>query len=372
MSEEDKCFYDEELMKASKEILGDHWGYGFEQLEQDIQEWAKSDFVEYQSIGLSNQGRDQWELTITDFDITKRDKHRIYIHARTHPNEVQSHWVTAEIIDYLLADTESSIFFRENFVFHILPMYNPDGVELEKPRENANDIDIESNWNATIPEVEVQNLKTRFEELMSEPNSIEVALNMHSAYACKRYFVYHLAGGSSYDFTHMEQAFINAVRNYFMDGIEHYSYFTSWGSGTPTQYPESWWWLNYQEGVMALTYEDMNCSSAGMYEKTAFSILNGIADYLGYDNSLVYNNPTNLDFIIYPNPVTDRFIVEWNNFDKAEGIKVYSSLGIDVSSLCDINYQRGEASVEVNSLPKGCYIVQILINGEILTKTIVK
>ena len=152
-------------------------------------------------------------------------------------------------------------------------MYNPDGVELGYSRENANGVDIESGWDDVPLEPEVAVLKNRFIELTTLVNNpIEVALNMHSAYSCKRFFVYHDEVGTSTYYTILEQQFINGIQSYFVNGFENWDYFVSWTSGTPDQYPESWWWMNHGENVMALTYEDMNCEAAGNYDSTAYAI----------------------------------------------------------------------------------------------------
>ena len=150
--EADKCGSD---LKATMELLnelGDHWGYSYDSLLVDLVDWESSEFVLLDSIGKSTLGRQMYELTITDYTVQDEDKHRIYIHARTHPGEIQSFWVTDEMINYLLDDSETGALLRSKCIFHIVPMYNPDGVELEYPRENANDIDIESNWGSSDPE----------------------------------------------------------------------------------------------------------------------------------------------------------------------------------------------------------------------------
>ncbi len=104
------------------------------------------------------------------------------------------------MIKILISDSPEAQTIRETCVYYIIPMYNPDGVELNTTRYNANGIDLESNW-FTIPnEPEVAALKASFIELMAKPKPIEVALNMHSSSLCKRYFVYHDSGGTSSDF----------------------------------------------------------------------------------------------------------------------------------------------------------------------------
>ena len=154
---------------------------------------------------------------------------RVYIHARTHPGEEEAFWVVDEIINFLLADTPEAVFIRSQSIFHIVPMHNPDGVELGFPRENANGIDVESGWDDNVLEPEVTVLQNRFIDLSFViPNPIEVALNMHSAYACKRYFVYHHENGTSENFTELERDFISGIQSYYPGGFEDWSYFVSW------------------------------------------------------------------------------------------------------------------------------------------------
>ena len=283
------------------------WGYSYQDLIEDLNRWEEYPYVVVDSIGFSVQNRALWEITISN-QPESSSHHRIYIHARTHPGEEESFWVTKEIINILVSNGQFAESIRSNFIFHIIPMHNPDGVELGYPRENANGIDIESGWDDLVLQPEVSALKNRFIDLMIPvANPIKVALNMHSAYACKRFFIYHDANGTSMNFSFLQQQFIMGVKSYFPAGFENWDYFISWTSGTPDQYPESWWWMNHGENVMALTYEDMNCSLAGSYDSTANAILRGIFDYVGFNLSTT--GDSNIDginnsFLLnnYPNP----------------------------------------------------------------------
>ena len=182
-----------------------NWGYGYNDLLSDLYVWGQSPYVTIDSIGASVQNRAIWELTISD-DPGSTTHSRVYIHARTHPGEEEAFWVVDEVINFLLADTPEAAFIRSQSIFHIVPMHNPDGVELGFPRENANGIDVESGWDDNVLEPEVTVLQNRFIDLSFViPNPIEVALNMHSAYACKRYFVYHHENGTSENFTELEE-----------------------------------------------------------------------------------------------------------------------------------------------------------------------
>ena len=332
-----------------------NWGYGYDSLLVDLDRWGVSPFVLIDSLGASVQNRGIWELTIAD-DPGSSTNHRIYIHARTHPGEEESFWVTNEIINILLSDTPLGNFLRANFTYHIIPMFNPDGVELGYPRNNANGIDIESGWDDFPLEPEVEILKNRFIELMwNVDNPIEVALNMHSAYACLRYFVYHASVGTSSEYTDMEQLFINSVRSHFPGGIEPWSYYVSWTSGTPDQYPESWWWMNHGQNVLALTYEDMNCDEAGLYDSTANAFIRGIIDYLGLD--FVGNDEANEAVPSYfglkpafPNPFNPIITIPFNLPESHYvEIVIIDVLGQVVAELSNKTWLAGQQSITWNA-----------------------
>lgn len=48
--------------------------------------------------------------------------------ARVHPGETVSSFMIKGLIDFLLEDTPDSSYLRNNFIFKIIPMLNPDGV----------------------------------------------------------------------------------------------------------------------------------------------------------------------------------------------------------------------------------------------------
>lgn len=53
----------------------------------------------------------------------------VVITARVHPSEVTSSWVVMGMIRFLTDPTNKEAkLLRENFVFKIIPMLNPDGV----------------------------------------------------------------------------------------------------------------------------------------------------------------------------------------------------------------------------------------------------
>lgn len=368
----------EELMPELP--MAPQWGYGYDSLLVDLRVWKQSRYVHVDSIGASVQGRGLWELTITSPDGPIEGRHRVYIHTRTHPNEVQSFHVAEAMIDQLIDESDYSRRLLERTIFHIVPMYNPDGVELELGRLNAHNIDLERNWITETPEPEVAALRARFVALMASSAPIEVALNMHSATACARYFVYHDTAGTSPHFTALEQRFITGVRSFFPRGIKPWYYLQSWDTGTATLFPEGWWWINYGEQVMALTYEDMNCAAAGEYDSTANAILRGIADYLGISIPASIQTGADLSDIgaitsLSPNPFSGSTTIVYQLPRTAHvSMRVVDQMGNEVARLADELQEAGGHRIvwHPDHLPAGTYLVQLQSAGRVQSRVAVK
>ncbi len=362
-----------------------NWGYGFDSLRADLERWGASPFVRIDSVGASVQNRVLYMLTIQDTGSAVHPRKRIWIHARTHPNEVQGTWVTNQIINQLLGESAIARQLRRECVFNIIPMINPDGVELSLARQNAHNIDIESNWTAVPGEPEVQTLRRTFVGLMALENPILVALNMHSAYGSERYFVFHAAGGTSDAYAAVEERFINGVRSYFPGGIQPHTFFVSWLTAPSQVYPESWFWQNHRESVLALTYEDMNSGAARAFDSTANAILRGIADELGVSvPTLVAEMNISPGGIRleqnYPNPfnpaTTIRFSVAApdprasGNRTRAVKLAVYDILGREVAVL--VNEQKSEGIFETvfdgSRFGSGVYFLGLEADGLVLTR----
>ena len=334
VAEYDKCGFPMDDSDLGQYISPEYMGYSYDSLLIDLELWRMSEYVKIDSIGLIVQGRPLWQLTISSDPNNVAGKRTVHIHARTHPQETEGFYVTDEMIKILLSESEFAQTARANCVFYIIPMYNPDGVELGLPRRNANNIDLEANWSTFPHQPEVAALKARFTQLMASPNPIEVMLNMHSSSLCARYFVYHHENGTSPNYAVLQQSFINGVRSFYPNAIEPYNYFVSWTSGTALQYPESWCWLNHGENIMAITYEDKyrpSCSTSGNYDSTANAILRGVLDYMDITTDVEQvADPSPIEFELeqnYPNPFNPSTKISWQSAVSSwQTLKVYTLL----------------------------------------------
>jgi len=369
----DKCGYNSKWARSYLEILGDHWGYSYDSLLMDLEKWSASPYITIDSLGASVQNRAIWQLSITSDDTADLKKQTVFLHARTHPGEVQSWWVTEQVIDQLTSDSDIARLLRKNSIFYIIPMYNPDGVELEFARENANGVDIESNWDAITVQPEVAVLRARFSELMASDAPIKVAMNMHSAYGTNRFFVYHSSLGTSNEYAILEEIYIEGVRHYYLKGIEPWYYRVTWTTDTPTYYPESWFWLNHQENVMALTYEDWNDALAANFDSTANALLRGIADYLDIRPVTTEEAPSLVvKFNLmqnYPNPFNLRTKIKYElPITNYVDLSIYNLLGQKVDILVSENQVAGNHAVEWNAsgFASGIYYYRLQTDGGIV------
>jgi hypothetical protein len=357
-----------------------NWGYGYDSLKNDLTKWALSPLVRIDSVGATVQDRTMYMLTIQNTTLPPTPRKRIWIHARTHPNEVQGTWVTNEMIKILLGETSLGRKLRDSCIFNIMPMYNPDGVELGKSRENANNIDIESNWNTIPAQPEVQALRNVFSGLMALPNPIQVALNMHSSIDCSRYFVYHDPTGTSTTYAGKQQKFINGVRGYFPNGFQPYNYFVSWIGSASRVYPESWFWYNHGEKVLALTYEDMNCSANGMYENTAQAILSGLFDYLfipssGLPGERLERQPYAFKLMNnYPNPFNPTTTIAFSLPSQSVAtLKIFDVIGRECATLVSEPLSAGMHTIrwDAGMLSSGMYYCRLQAGDNVETKKII-
>jgi cytosolic carboxypeptidase protein 2/3 len=81
-------------------------------------------------------GNDVPLLTITNHDspIDVRQKQVIVLTGRVHPGESPASWLMRGVIHYLTGSTEAAERLRNQFLFKIVPMLNPDGVIVGNTR----------------------------------------------------------------------------------------------------------------------------------------------------------------------------------------------------------------------------------------------
>lgn len=105
-----------------------------------------------ESLTSSVQGR---RLELITIDHVKRPakvdaKHKtrvIFVLARSHPGASPASFVVQGLLEFLIGNHPIAKILRENFVFKVLPMLNPDGVFLGNNRCNLVGQDLNRTWN---------------------------------------------------------------------------------------------------------------------------------------------------------------------------------------------------------------------------------
>ncbi len=97
-------------------------------------------------LGLSEEGRNIDLLKITNSSIPDSGKETIYIVGRQHAAETCSSHMLKGMIDFLISDNTDAQRLRDQTVFYIVPMVNPDGVYLGNSRVTSENRDPNRDW----------------------------------------------------------------------------------------------------------------------------------------------------------------------------------------------------------------------------------
>ena len=137
-------------------------------------------------------------VTITTFSNkveSMKNRKGIVLFSRVHPGESNASWMMKGIIDYLTGPTLSAKILRDNFIFKIIPMLNPDGVIIGNNRCGYNGFDLNRCWidpskklHPTI--FHAKNMLKQF----AEENEILLTCDFHGHSRKKNIFMYGCVG----------------------------------------------------------------------------------------------------------------------------------------------------------------------------------
>jgi hypothetical protein len=285
--------------------------YTFTDLKNYLQSIAGSPYMDIQTAGYSQEGKPIYVIKITDPGVPASGKKRIIIHARTHPAETPPSFLIEGMIDYLLSGTREASGILAGFEVYIFPMQNVDGVIAGNYRSTPKSENLEMMWTYDSrnpldligyvpPEVAI--IHQYAKGLMTDGGPpVSMALNLHASNSEPdiRPFFYPHFGTESQGYSAVEASlwekqlrFIDRLATrYGADMLEPVP--DEGGAGfVGKTYPESWWWANFQDRVMAMTME-MTYGRAGYAPRwiepndlrnLGRSLVLSISDY--YDDSI--------------------------------------------------------------------------------------
>ncbi len=248
--------------------------YTFSHLEIFIEEWNTHPSLKIQTAGKTQENRIIYLLTISDFDVDIENKKRVIMHARTHPAETPPSFLLEGMIDFLLSGSSEAKEILKTHEFSIFPMQNVDGVISGNYRSTPLSENLEVMWYYDTdnpvnlkPEApqEVSVIHQYAKELMSDGGPpVSLALNLHASNSEPdiRTFFYPHFGTLEQGYSEAEAslwgkqiAFINSLAMHLGSDMIEPTTEEGGSSFASKTYPESWWWVNYQDQVMAMTME---------------------------------------------------------------------------------------------------------------------
>ncbi|OMJ74656.1 hypothetical protein SteCoe_26367 [Stentor coeruleus] len=137
-------------------------------------------------------------LTITSFN-NKAESHKyrkgVVLFARVHPGESNASWMMKGIIDYLTGPTLQAKILRDNFVFKIIPMLNPDGVICGNNRCGNAGVDLNRCWIDPSKKLHptIYHAKAMVKQF-TEENEIVFSCDFHGHSRKKNVFMYGCIG----------------------------------------------------------------------------------------------------------------------------------------------------------------------------------
>jgi hypothetical protein len=113
------------VMPGETEI---HWHppYTYTQGEQFVASLRGQPLVKIEKLGSSDDGRNLWLLRITD--DSPRAKKPALIYARVHAYESAGSYTMEGMVRWLISGEPYAAAALRQYVFHVIPMMNPDGV----------------------------------------------------------------------------------------------------------------------------------------------------------------------------------------------------------------------------------------------------
>lgn len=134
--------------------------------------------ISHGAYGKSVKGRDLLYLDI--YEGSKEDKPMVVLLSRQHPPEVSGYLAMRHYVNALLDTNVIASSFRQKYRTLVLPMLNPDGVDMGHWRHNAHGIDLNRDWGIYVqPEIK-QTVDFIVREAKMNDNEVVLGLDFHS------------------------------------------------------------------------------------------------------------------------------------------------------------------------------------------------
>jgi len=141
-----------------------------------------SPYLHAEVVGKTVEGRDMILLTVTNPSVSDANKKVLWLMARQHAWEASTSWVAEGALRFLLSSDPKAGRIRNEAVFKIFPMADPDGVARGGVRFNVHGFDLNRNWDAVDPKLmpEIAAQHKAMLDWIAGGRRIDLFLTMHN------------------------------------------------------------------------------------------------------------------------------------------------------------------------------------------------
>jgi len=172
--------------------------FSYERMQDYVDTVSASQWATETFLGTSEQGKNIDLLTITNTAIPDTDKEDIYIIGRQHASEISSSHMIKGMIDFLISNDPDAEAMRDNFIFYIVPMVNPDGVASGKSRATSENRDPNRDWDNS-QSVEINIVRNNINSI-DTIRKIDLFIDWHSQMNDDRWYNFVYTTPVHYDF----------------------------------------------------------------------------------------------------------------------------------------------------------------------------
>ncbi|MBN2287806.1 MAG: succinylglutamate desuccinylase/aspartoacylase family protein, partial [Candidatus Glassbacteria bacterium] len=161
--------------------------YTMRNLNMFIERWEDNPDFYLEPIGLSVEGRPIYRITVSDPEVPDSEKKVVWITGTQHAYEMAAGPVCEGLVETLLAPGDSAAELRRRFVYHLVPLINPDAVARGGYRYNMHDIDLNRNWDdfklsdwdSEVSEPEVAAVKRAVDDWVAGGGGLDMFFDFH-------------------------------------------------------------------------------------------------------------------------------------------------------------------------------------------------
>jgi hypothetical protein len=151
-------------------------------LENLLQRFHSHPHLQTATVGKTVGNRDMLLLTVTNPKVPDQKKKVVWLMARQHSWEAGTSWVAEGALRFLLSSDPQAARIRDDFVFKIFPLADPDGVARGGVRFNANGYDLNRNWDTVDPRLmpEIAAQRRAILDWVDSGRRVDLFLTLHN------------------------------------------------------------------------------------------------------------------------------------------------------------------------------------------------